>query len=110
MVDLPAMVTALAGKVIIAEGGPTLAGSLASLGLIDQFFLTVAPRVVTGNSGRVLHGADATAAEWLLEHGFVDDEGFLFLRYRGADRPPAERRQPARRLRANATAVWGTPS
>jgi riboflavin biosynthesis pyrimidine reductase len=81
MVDLPAMVTALAGKVIIAEGGPTLAGALASLGLIDQFFLTVAPRVVAGNSGRVVHGPDATPAEWLLEHGFVDDDGFLFLRY-----------------------------
>jgi riboflavin biosynthesis pyrimidine reductase len=81
MVDLAAVMTALAGKVVIAEGGPTLAGSLASLGLIDEFFLTVAPRVVAGNSGRVLHGADATAAEWLLEHGFVDDDGFLFLRY-----------------------------
>jgi riboflavin biosynthesis pyrimidine reductase len=81
MVDLRAVMTALAGKVIVAEGGPTLAGSLAALGLIDEFFLTVAPRVVAGNSGRVAHGPDATPAEWLLEHGFVDDEGFLFLRY-----------------------------
>ena len=84
----PPWSTALAGKVIIAEGGPTLAGSLASLGLIDEFFLTVAPRVVAGDSGRVVHGPDATPAEWLLEHGFVDDEGFLFLRYaRCPDRP-----------------------
>ena len=80
-VDLGALVTALAGKVIVAEGGPTLAGSLRARGLIDQFFLTVAPRVVAGDSGRVVHGPDATPAAWLLEHGFVDDEGFLFLRY-----------------------------
>jgi riboflavin biosynthesis pyrimidine reductase len=81
MVDLPELVTALAGQVIVAEGGPTLAGSLASLGLIDEFFLTIAPRVVAGDSGRVVHGPDAAAIQWQLDHGFVDDEGFLFLRY-----------------------------
>jgi hypothetical protein len=28
-----------------------------------------------------VHGADADPSVWDLEHGFVDDEGFLFLRY-----------------------------
>jgi hypothetical protein len=28
-----------------------------------------------------VHGPDADAAPWTLRHGFVDDEGFLFLRY-----------------------------
>ena len=54
---------------------------LASLGLIDEFFLTVAPRVIAGTSGRVVRGPEADADEWRLEHGLVDDDGFLFLRY-----------------------------
>jgi 5-amino-6-(5-phosphoribosylamino)uracil reductase len=90
------------------RGGPTLAGSLASLGLIDQFFLTVASRVVAGDAGRVVHGASATPAEWLLEHGFVDDEGFLFLRYAAlTDAAHLVSRAP---VASDATAVWGMPS
>ncbi len=80
-VDLQNLMRELAGKVVVAEGGPTLAGVLASLGLIDEFFLTVSPRVVAGGSGRVVHGPDADPGAWHLAHGFVDDDGFLFLRY-----------------------------
>jgi riboflavin biosynthesis pyrimidine reductase len=80
-VDLPKLAHELAGKVLIAEGGPTLAGVLASLELIDEFFLTVSPRVIAGGSGRVVHGPDADPDVWRLHHGFVDDDGYLFLRY-----------------------------
>ncbi len=80
-VDLDAVTTALAGQVLLAEGGPTLAGLLAARGLIDEFFVTIAPRVIAGDSSRVAHGPDASPQLWELEHGFVDDDGFLFLRY-----------------------------
>jgi riboflavin biosynthesis pyrimidine reductase len=80
-VDLPTLMAALSGKVLVAEGGPTLAGLLAAHGLIDEFFVTIAPRVIGGQSARVAHGPDADACLWELEHGFVDDDGFLFLRY-----------------------------
>ena len=80
-VDLPAVLGALAGRVLVAEGGPTLAGVLVSQGLVDEFFVTIAPRVIAGNSARVAHGPDAAPLLWNLEHGFVDDDGFLFLRY-----------------------------
>jgi riboflavin biosynthesis pyrimidine reductase len=80
-VDLPAVLAALAGRVLVAEGGPTLAGVLVSQGLVDEFFVTIAPRVIGGDSARVVHGPDATPSLWNLEHGFVDDDGFLFLRY-----------------------------
>lgn len=80
-VDLAQLVGRLAGKVVLAEGGPTLAGAMVADGLVDEFFLTLAPRVVAGNAGRVVHGGDADADPWELRHGFVDDEGFLFLRY-----------------------------
>ena len=80
-VDWPRSSRYLAGKVALLEGGPTLAGVMMSLGLVDEFFLTVAPRVVAGESTRVVHGPDADPAPWELLHGFVDEQGFLFLRY-----------------------------
>jgi len=80
-VDLAELVARLAGKVVLAEGGPTLAGAMVADGLVDEFFLTLAPRVVAGSAGRVVHGGNADSHPWELRHGFVDDEGFLFLRY-----------------------------
>jgi riboflavin biosynthesis pyrimidine reductase len=81
LVDLHTLLAQLAGQVVVLEGGPTLAGVFASLGLVDEFFVTISPRVVAGSSGRVVHGPDADAEPWGLEHGFCDDDGFLFLRY-----------------------------
>ncbi|HEX4492662.1 MAG TPA: dihydrofolate reductase family protein [Acidimicrobiia bacterium] len=80
-VDLRALVDHLAGKVVMAEGGPTIAGRLATLGLLDELFLTVSPRVIAGDVARVVHGADADPTPWLLRHAFADDDDFLFLRY-----------------------------
>jgi riboflavin biosynthesis pyrimidine reductase len=84
-VDLRRGVSELSDKVVIAEGGPTLAGRMAALGLIDEFFLTVSPRIVSGDAARVVHGPEADPATWQLRHGFVDDDGFLFLRYAKRD-------------------------
>lgn len=87
LVDLAQVLGGLAGRVLVAEGGPTLAGLLAAGALLDEFFLTVSPRVIAGGSGRVAHGPDADPATWELVHGFTDDDGFLFLRYgHAADR------------------------
>jgi riboflavin biosynthesis pyrimidine reductase len=80
-VDLAAAVASLAGQVLVAEGGPTIAGLLVSLGLVDEFFVTLAPRVISGESSRVVHGPEADPSVWELRHGFADEDGFLFLRY-----------------------------
>jgi len=80
-VDLARVVATLAGKVVMVEGGPRLAGTMIGLGIIDEFFLSVSPRVIAGSSSRVVHGPDADPALWKLRHGFIDDEGFVFLRY-----------------------------
>jgi riboflavin biosynthesis pyrimidine reductase len=80
-VDLREVRALLAGKVVMMEGGPTLAGLMVSLALIDELFLTIAPRVIAGGSARVVHGFDADPTPWKLGHSFADDEGFLFLRY-----------------------------
>lgn len=81
LVDLTAVVAALSGQVAVLEGGPTLAGVMVAQGLVDEFFVSLAPRVIAGGSARVVHGPDADPAPWALEHGFVDDDGYLFLRY-----------------------------
>ncbi len=88
-VDLAELVAQLAGRVVMMEGGPRLAGVMVSLGLVDEFFLTLAPRLVGGESSRVLHGLDADPAPWELVHAIADEEGFVFLRYR---RPTSARR------------------
>jgi riboflavin biosynthesis pyrimidine reductase len=80
-VDLGVLVASLAGKVVLNEGGPSIAGAMVALGLIDEFFLTVSPRVIAGDSARVAHGSDADPNVWELRHGFVDDDGFFFVRY-----------------------------
>jgi riboflavin biosynthesis pyrimidine reductase len=81
VVDVATVASRLAGQVVVLEGGPSLAGLMVSLGLVDEFFVTLAPRVISGNSARVVHGPDAEATPWTLAHGFLDDDGFLLLRY-----------------------------
>ncbi len=81
-VDLARLVAQLTGQVVMFEGGPSLAGAMAARGLVDEFFLSVAPRVISGGSARVVHGPDADTTPWELVHVLVDDDGFVFLRYR----------------------------
>jgi riboflavin biosynthesis pyrimidine reductase len=80
-VDLAAVCAQLDGQVVVLEGGPSLAGIMVSQGLVDEFFVTLSPRVIAGGSARVVHGPDANPDPWALAHGFVDDDGYLFLRY-----------------------------
>jgi riboflavin biosynthesis pyrimidine reductase len=87
-VDLEALVAGLAGRVVVVEGGPSLAGVMVAEGLIDELFVTLAPRVVGGSSARIVHGPDADPDPWELAHGFVDDDGYLFLRYTRHHRRP----------------------
>lgn len=43
---------------VVCEGGPRLAGVLVQQDAIDEYFVTVAPSVVGGAGGGLLHGAD----------------------------------------------------
>ena len=66
---------------MLCEGGPTLLGSLQAAGLVDELFLTIAPKLAGGGAPRILEGGLAEVADlqlvWLLEH-----DGELFARYR----------------------------
>ena len=69
-------------RLLMCEGGPTVFGSLLTEQLVDELFLTLAPKLVGGGSSPTI----ATGMElpelaplelvWLLEHG-----NSLYLRY-----------------------------
>ena len=84
-VDLPELLRSLREegvRALLSEGGPTLYGSLQAAGLVDELFLTIAPKLSGGGvPPRILEGelADVVPLElaWLLE-----EDGELFARYR----------------------------
>ena len=88
--DLPRALAELSGqfgvRTLLCEGGPHLNAELLQAGLVDELFLSFAPKLaggedVTGESLRILAGGefeDPLALELLtvLEH-----DSYLFLRY-----------------------------
>jgi riboflavin biosynthesis pyrimidine reductase len=82
--DLPALLCSLheeGVRALLCEGGPTLHGSLQADGLVDELFVTIAPKLSGGGvPPRILEGEldEAIGLEllWLLEEG-----GELFARY-----------------------------
>jgi riboflavin-specific deaminase-like protein len=70
---------------ILCEGGPSLNESLVREGLVDELFLSIAPKLAGGPPLTVLTGDPlpeplTAALVWLLEH-----DGHLFGRYRLQD-------------------------
>ncbi len=85
-VDIAVALRSMAGvDHVVCEGGPSLNGQVLAAGCADEICLTLAPRFVAGDSGRLAHGASAPDAAWSLAHVLADDEGFLFLRYLRGD-------------------------
>jgi riboflavin biosynthesis pyrimidine reductase len=82
--DLPALLHSLREegvRALLCEGGPTLHGSLQAEGLVDELFLTIAPKLSGGGvPPRILEGEldEVIPLElaWLLEQ-----DGELFARY-----------------------------
>ncbi len=68
-------------RALLCEGGPHTYGQMQTAGLVDDLFLTIAPKLVGGEAPRILEGElpDVAPLElaWLLE-----DDGELFARYR----------------------------
>lgn len=62
-------------------GGPTLFGSLAEAGLVDELRLTVAPFLVSGDAGRIARGAGLDPARLELVSVITGDDTLL-MRYR----------------------------
>jgi riboflavin-specific deaminase-like protein len=68
-------------RALLCEGGPRLHAELQAGGLVDDLFLTIAPKLAGGEAPRLIEGELAAVAplelSWLLE-----SEGELFARYR----------------------------
>jgi riboflavin-specific deaminase-like protein len=68
-------------RALLCEGGPGLHGELEGGGIVDDLFLTIAPKLAGGEAPRILEGKLPATAElelaWLLEQ-----DGELFARYR----------------------------
>jgi riboflavin-specific deaminase-like protein len=68
-------------RALLCEGGPGLHGELEGGGLVDDLFLTIAPKLAGGDAPRIVEGDLPEVAPldlaWLLEQ---DSE--LFARYR----------------------------
>ena len=67
---------------ILAEGGPTLNGELARVGLLDELCVTLAPRLASGDAKRILAGSTLDQLAVLALHGVYEQDDYLFLRYR----------------------------
>jgi riboflavin biosynthesis pyrimidine reductase len=70
-------------RAVICEGGPRLHASLQAGGLVDELFLTIAPKLSGGEAPRIVEGPLPEIVDyelaWLLE-----EDGELFARYRRA--------------------------
>lgn len=66
---------------LLSEGGPHLHEQMQADGLVDDLFLTIAPKLSGGEAPRIVEGPLPGVVEfelaWLLEH-----DGELFARYR----------------------------
>jgi riboflavin-specific deaminase-like protein len=68
-------------RALLCEGGPHVHSQLWAGGLVDELFLTTAPRLTGADAPRILEGETLPAITdlelaWLLEH-----DGELFARY-----------------------------
>jgi riboflavin biosynthesis pyrimidine reductase len=70
-------------RALLSEGGPLLHAQMQADGLVDDLFLTIAPKLSGGGAPRITEGPlpDVVGLElaWLLE-----EDGELFARYRRA--------------------------
>lgn len=86
-VDLRLAVTALAARGwtrLLCEGGPMLLARIAAAGLLDELCLSVSPKLTAGYAKRITDGPDLAEPLVFELAGLLEENGFLFLRYRRA--------------------------
>jgi riboflavin-specific deaminase-like protein len=70
-------------RAVLSEGGPRLHAQMQAAGLVDELFLTIAPKLTGGEAPRIVEGevpgVVGLELAWLLE-----EDGELFARYRRA--------------------------
>lgn len=69
-------------RYLLCEGGPSLNRALLAAGLVDELFVTVAPKLVAGGGPRIVHGAAFDAPVGLELRSAFEHDSELVLRYR----------------------------
>lgn len=64
------------------EGGPALNAAMAAAGLLDEIDLTISPGLVGGDGPRLTAGAPDLGDRYELAQLAVDEDSFLFTRWR----------------------------
>lgn len=81
-IDPASILDRLSGAgIVLLEGGPSLAGQFARAGLIDEFNLTVSPRLVGGDSKRITGSSEIDPPYRMELERVVEGDEMLFLRY-----------------------------
>jgi riboflavin biosynthesis pyrimidine reductase len=78
-VDLAAALAQLDASVVLCEGGPSLNGDLVTAGLVDEWCLTLSPRLVGGEAGRAARSPTARPTGFEVVR-VLEEAGFLFVR------------------------------
>ncbi|WNM30956.1 pyrimidine reductase family protein [Streptomyces sp. Li-HN-5-11] len=84
-IDPARAVQALAGlghTRLLTEGGPRLLGQLVAAGVLDELCLTVSPMLTAGDAQRIAGGPSVTVPHRFTLASLLEEEGFLFTRYR----------------------------
>jgi riboflavin-specific deaminase-like protein len=90
VLDLPAAMRELRERfgvrTVLCEGGPHLNSQLLAGGLVDELFLTLAPKLAGGDATsetlRIVSGPELEPPAALELLGASEHESYLFLRYR----------------------------
>jgi len=69
-------------RALLCEGGPHLHGQLWAAGLVDELFLTIAPRITGAEAPRILEGGPLPEIAELELAWLLEQDGELFARYR----------------------------
>ena len=67
---------------VLAEGGPTLNGELATAGLLDEVCVSLAPLLASGDAKRIIAGSALAQLARLRLRSILEEDDYLFLRYR----------------------------
>ncbi|WP_265562616.1 pyrimidine reductase family protein [Streptomyces hygroscopicus] len=69
---------------LLTEGGPRLLGQLVAAGVLDELCLTISPMLTAGDAQRIAGGPSVTVPKRFALVSLLEEEGYLFGRYRRA--------------------------
>lgn len=67
---------------LLTEGGPRLLGQFIAAGVLDELCLTVSPMLTVGDAQRITGGPSVPVPQRFALASLLEEEGFLFGRYR----------------------------